>query len=116
MQTHDQSQYHKDAAARAQAFVSTIENPEKHHMSQQASELYQNNLYILFIIVRAIIFCGRQSIALRGHQDDHTSDAVQGNFIALLNFLAEFDETLNHHLQFGKKIIATLQKQFRTNC
>ena len=28
-----------------------------------------------------------------------TSDAIKGNFIA---YLREFDETLNHHLQFGK--------------
>ena len=66
-------------------------------MLQQASEQYQNNLRILSIIVRAILFCGRQNIALRGHRDDHTSDAInKGNFIALLNLLAEFDETLNH--------------------
>lgn len=43
-------------------------------------------------------------IYLRGHQDDRTCDAVnKGNFIALLNLLAEFDEILNRHLQVGKK-------------
>ena len=109
MQTHSRSQYHKDAAARAQALTSTILNPEKsiqQCISQQAHahDHYQNNLCVLSTIVRAILFCGRQNIALRGHRDDHTSDSVnKGNFIALLNLLAEFDQDLNHHLQFGKK-------------
>ena len=108
LQTHSRSQYHKDAAARAQALTSTILNPEtiiQQCISQQAHDQYQDNLRVLSTIVRAILFCGRQNIALRGHRDDHTSDNVnKGNFIALLNLLAEFDQDLSRHLQFGKKI------------
>ena len=55
-------------------------------ISQRASEQYQTNLHVLTTIVRAILFCGRQNISLRGHRDDHTSDSInKGNFIALLN-------------------------------
>lgn len=66
LQTHDQLQYHKDAAAKAQALISTINNPERsiqHFVSEQASERYQNNFCILSKIVRAVLFCGRQNIS-----------------------------------------------------
>ena len=57
-------------------------------------------LYQPQVILRGamdILFCGRQNIA-------PTRDAVnKGNFIALPSLLAESEEHLNRHLQFGEK-------------
>ncbi len=56
-------------------------------------------------IVRAILFCGRQGIALRGHRDDgpllsDVPEVNDGNFRALLRFAIESgDSILNDHLK-----------------
>ena len=54
------------------------------------------NMARLRSVVSAVMFCGRQNIALRGHRNesrkgsDHNSkDANPGNFLALMNFRAE---------------------------
>ena len=39
------------------------------HLQSQATETFQKNRLILKSILKAIIFCGRQNIALRGHRD-----------------------------------------------
>lgn len=59
---------------------------------------------ILKFIVRTIIFCGKQNIALRGHRNDNTSTATnQGNFRALIQLLAESNAELHEHLESGKR-------------
>ena len=47
-------------------------------------------------VVECILYCGKQGIALCGHQDDTTADCStnRGNFIALLEFRAKTDERL----------------------
>ena len=66
--------------------------------------MYDNNMKILKFIVRTIVFCGKQNIALRGHRDDNTSTATnQGNFRALLQLLAESNAELHEHLESGKR-------------
>ena len=58
----------------------------------QLNKAYQDtvnkNRDALSSIVRTIILCGRQNLALRGHQEDH------GNFISLLKYRAETDQAL----------------------
>lgn len=107
LQTHGNLGYHRTAATKAQGILSTINNPERTllpRLTQHTNEQYQRNLHVLSVIVRAVLFCGRQNIALRGHRDDQTSSSGnKGNFIALLDLIANFDERLNHHLEFGKK-------------
>ena len=107
LEMHSKLQYHRDALVRAQALVSTIENPDRsieNLVSQEARQKYDSNLHILSSIVEAILFCARQNIALRGHRDDMSSSAHnKGKFIALLHLLSKFDDTLRHHLEFGKR-------------
>ena len=70
----------------------------------QRTAIAQNRLK-LRSIVETIIFCGRQGISLRGHQDDHTcvdADplANHGNFLALLQFRIQAgDKVLSEYLQ-----------------
>ena len=48
--------------------------------------------------MKAVLFCGRQNLALRGHRDDNSSISVKkGNFLALLSLMAETDSNLQEH-------------------
>ena len=80
LQIHGTLQYHRNAAARAQAFLSVCQNPKssiQHYISQQCKQQYKTNLHILSCIIKALLYCGRQNIGLRGHRDDHTSTAFE---------------------------------------
>ena len=59
------------------------------------------NRKILSSLLKTVIFCGRNNIALRGHRDDKPGNsASQGNFRALLAFRVDSgDETLQQHLE-----------------
>ena len=50
------------------------------------SEITKNR-FVLKCIIEAILFCRRQCISLRRHQDDSTAgcDCNRGNFLALLD-------------------------------
>ena len=78
------------------------------HLQSQATETFQKNRLILKSILKAIIFCGRQNIALRGHRE--TSDLCKmnecsvnpGNFKALLQLQIESgDSILWEHFESG---------------
>ena len=107
LQAHGRLNYHRDAASRAQALITVVQNPERdiqQYISKQAHDQYEKNIHILSTIVKAVLYCARQNIAFRGHRDDWTSSSAnKGNFIMLLTLLAEFDEDLRKHLEFGKR-------------
>ena len=106
LHSHAILKYHRDSAARVQAFMSTFQKPEtsiQHCVSEQARMQYELNVKILSSVVRAVLFCGRQNIALQGHSDRLFVLEHCGNFLALLQLLAEYDADLKNHLQHGKK-------------
>jgi hypothetical protein len=48
--------------------------------------------------------CGKQGIAFRGQRDDYTSESEnKGNFMAVVNVLAENDAVLQKHLLESKR-------------
>ena len=50
-------------------------------------------------MIKTIILCGKQCIALRGHREDiHNSSNNCGNFLAILKLLSETNSDLKHHL------------------
>lgn len=67
--------------------------------------LQEENRKKLIPIVRSILLCGRQGIALRGHRDDgplslNMPEENDGNFRALLRFALESgDQALDQHLK-----------------
>ena len=76
--------------------------------------MYDKNFSILKSIVKAIIFCGKQNVPLRGHRDDGTSTTVnKGNFLALLHLTAEIDTVLKDHLEQGKRNAKCTSKQHK---
>ena len=66
----------------------------------------EENKIVIESLLRIVMLCGKQGIALRGHRDDHimwTNDEEleaenEGNFIELVHFRAETDDVLRRHL------------------
>ncbi|XP_006812758.1 52 kDa repressor of the inhibitor of the protein kinase-like [Saccoglossus kowalevskii] len=56
------------------------------------------NRRILKMIVKTIVFCGRQCIALRGDHEGITTAGNPGNFLGLLCLIAEQDTLLKKHI------------------
>ena len=54
------------------------------------------NHSILKSLARAVLFCGRQCIALRGDVENTETLSNPGNFLALLKFLATYDAWRKH--------------------
>ena len=104
---HERLDYHKDALLQGNAASNSIDNHTcilQYTLSVMNKEMYDKNMKILKFIVRTIIFCGKQNIALRGHRDDNTSTTTnQGNFHALIHHLAESNAELHEHLESGKR-------------
>ena len=75
-------------------------------LSKNLADTISINRQKLSSIVKTIILCGRQNIALRGHRDnaldverDVDSTTNHGNFLALLNFCIDAGDTvLENHL------------------
>ena len=90
------SPIHATATIRATQFRRCMENKTESidvQLNNKVSEMVRENREKLKPIVAAIVFCGRQNVALRGHRDDSASlqDAGNnpGNLQALLGFLSE---------------------------
>lgn len=64
-----------------------------HSANQQIAE----NRQIIKAIIDALIFIARQNIALRGHDESHTSKN-KGNFLELVTLLANYHAPLQIHL------------------
>ena len=95
---HAQSQAHLSNCDAADNFVAIMKGDKKDilcNMSTQYNAVVEKNRKILVSITEAIIFCGKQNIALRGHETD------KGNFRALLEFRASHDTVLKDHLENG---------------
>lgn len=65
---------------------------------QQHNDNVTKNRYVLSKIINCIKFCGAFELALRGHDETHTSQNP-GIFRGLINFSAELDATLSEHLK-----------------
>ena len=56
--------------------------------SRKASSHVSKNRQILKAILKTIVFCSRQNIALRWHNESSKSGHIPGNFRALLEFMS----------------------------
>ena len=95
--------YHQQAHSRLTSFLARMKSPAlaiHQRMTTQVQELVQRNRKVIASIVKCLQLCARQGIALRGHRDDSSSEALNtGNFKAVVDFRAEAgDEILKEHL------------------
>ena len=73
-------------------------------LDTQRQELYDRNCKRIDAIIDCVLLCGKQNIALRGHDDANSSQSAnKGNFKALLEFRAIGDQVLQKHLTAGAK-------------
>lgn len=110
-QSHQKNNYHKDAFVDLQSFQLVIKN--KQDLISELDKNYKDtkiqNRKKLQPIIRTVLFCARQGVALRGHQD-HGLLATKipkennGNFRALLRFALESnDNDLKSHLETANR-------------
>ena len=58
-----------------------------------------SGIFILKCIAQALLYCGKQGIALRGDKESVHETGNPGNFIALLKLISQHYDTLKKHLQ-----------------
>ena len=80
---HAATAHHKFAIVRADDFKKVMENQQpaiQQQMNKAMAERVASNRHKLASILKVIVLCGRQNIALRGHRDNITdleSDTLQ---------------------------------------
>ena len=106
---HAAKEYHKFAVVQADNFRKVMENwqPDiQQRINQATADRVSSNSQKLASILKVIVLCGRQNIALCGHHDNITDlekDTLMsenhGNFWALLNFSVDAGDTvIGEHL------------------
>ena len=99
---HECCGYHQDALRQADNLIRSIEHPESAIPALVDTKRIANierNRAVLKSIVRAILFCGRQCIALRGDSEQLDTPGNPGNFLSLLKLLSVHDRTLQNHFE-----------------
>ena len=86
-----------------ESFLNSVENPEQNVNNRIDDEKRKNiirNRHIVKCISEAILFCGRQCIALRGDNEVLNEDSCgnTGNFLAALQMIVNHDDILKQHL------------------
>ena len=108
---HQNTKMHRNCTGTMQVFIRQMEGNEKtidNIISNQRRELIQKNREKLMSILKTVVFCGHQNIALRGHRDDskyfQEDHSNTGNFQALLNFRIDSgDKVLEEHFTNAPK-------------
>ena len=118
LSTHETLQYHLTSMARLLEFK-TFCNPSTridHNVNEDLVESVKTNRSILTAILKSIEFCGKNGIAIRGHQDDgalNSSDISKksGNLRSLINFRIDAgDKILENHLNSCSKTATYISK------
>lgn len=99
---HTTKAYHIDAMQAMKIFITAMKNPQATlpaHVNKVLLQRIDNNKHIIERIVHAVLFCGRQCIALRGNNEKMTNiKGNPGNFLAYLKDMAKSDDLLYKHL------------------
>ena len=112
---HEKAEYHKLSLFRADALKTKILNPKSTIpmvVRKDLKERYDSYMEILEMVAQIVHLCGKQNIALRGNYEKVTTDneGNSGNFLALVNMLANYSPELNKHLEAIKSNINSRTK------
>lgn len=106
LRQHGQKTYHTHAVSDLLTFMQIMKNEQasiSHQLVSALAEQVQHNRKFLKSVIKTIVFCGKQTLGLRGHRDDqkHLDEAGNhGNFHSLLKFRIEAgDKTLQMLLE-----------------
>ena len=104
---HADKQYHRDAMLAAKAFCETMENPTatiQCHISTEREKRIKENRKLLQLIGKAVLYCERQCIALRGDKERLYQPVNPGNFRALLKLISEGNDVRAQHLRNANRV------------
>ena len=97
---HEHVQYHQESLHIADDFTQRVECPETSVVAlidKHRAENIQRNRGILKCIAEALLFCGKQCIALRGDIERTDTPGNPGNFLSLLKLIANHNKLLFDH-------------------
>ena len=105
---HEQKSYHQNACLKSQNFLSVFDKKVEDVHIQVNSHLkntIEENKQKLCPIIKTVLFCGREGIALRGHRDhgpmsmSFDESSCDGKFRSLLRFRMDAgDDILTQHI------------------
>ncbi len=107
---HASNRYHVNATQAALDFQRSIETPQVNidvRMNARLLENIHENRHIIKCCAEAILYCGRQCIALRGDVEKLSATGNPGNFLAMLKIIANHDVVLKTHLEKPRQLNAT---------
>lgn len=84
-------------------------NEQVRRETQLHNERVKKNREILNSMIGCVVFLGKQEPAFRGH-DESAESTNKGNYVELLNFLAENIPDLQYHLSTNKAFTGTSGK------
>ena len=99
---HELTKYHQTSLSYAADLIQKIEKPEvtlPNQIDQRRAANIERNCNNLKSIFRAVLFCGRQGIALRGGIESGDGPGNPGNLLALLKLLSVNDSLLQEHME-----------------
>lgn len=100
---HDKQSCNTMASQDAVEFISQMEKGKasvRQLLQSESSACIERNRANLKSILKAIVFCGKQNISLRGHTEQEGSDSNPSNFRALVDFRIDAgDSTLADHFK-----------------
>ena len=108
---HAKKDYHLAALSKMDEFIGRYENQSKAidvMLHTKLMERLEHNQHVIESLLKVVILCGKQGLALRGHRDDlvdwkDEASSNEGNFIQLVRFRAETDPILAKHLAESPK-------------
>ncbi len=107
LKVHDTKCTNCEAVTKADHFMKVMQSQQKavhHQINAAMAERVNTNRQRPVPIVKTVLFCGRQNIALRGHLDSdkqthYNASVDHANFRALLEFHVDADESdLVYHM------------------
>ena len=98
---HAMHEYHLNCLTKADAFKCGYNDPGKTicgHFNKELVERIATNRLIMKNLVWAILYLGKQGLALRGKGEDSRRGSNPGKFLSLLHLMAESDKVSRNHL------------------
>ena len=99
---HELTQYHQESLQQAEIFTQAVEHPTSTVstlLDKKKAANIERNRTILKCVLEAVIYCGRQCIALRGDNEKLNESGNPGNVLSLLKLMANHNEIIRIHLE-----------------
>lgn len=109
--THAKKDYHLTAMTTMEEFLVRYRNPTQAVgaiLEKESRQIMETNQKVIESLLKVVMLCGKQGLALHGHRDDtinweEEGSLNEGNFVQLVRFRAETDPILANHLANSSK-------------